>query len=56
MHNKLKLTVDITLAAFEKIQAHLDESSTDFSSVSEWLEHELNNNTDVIIEMLLGDF
>lgn len=48
------ITLVLDDQAINKIQAAL-VGLHEGQTIQEWLEHELNNNTDVIIEMLLGD-
>jgi hypothetical protein len=48
-----KITLTLSDDAYEILSdAVLEHDQT----VKEWLEHELNNNTDAIVEMLLADW
>lgn len=49
------LTINLTEEAYQAIRKALAEHDG-APTVTEWLETELNDNTDVIIEMLLEDF
>lgn len=55
-----KLTLELTDEAYEELQEavqamceDLDEKPMD---VKTWLQNELNENTEVIVEMLLSDY
>ena len=50
------LTINLTEKAYHAIREALQEQTGEEHTVTEWLESELNDNTDVIIEMLLEDF
>jgi len=52
--NKIPLTIYLDLASYEKIQQAVEHAS--FDTVGEWLEHELNNNTHALVDMLLSDW
>jgi hypothetical protein len=50
------LTINLTEEAYQALREALAELSLSSKhSVTTWLETELNDNTDVIIEMLLSD-
>lgn len=50
------LTINLTEKAYLAIRKALKKQTDEEYTVTEWLESELNDNTDVIIEMLLEDF
>ena len=51
------LTINLTEEAYQAIRAALTEHEAgERHSVSTWIESELNDNTETIIEMLLEDF
>lgn len=51
------LTINLTEEAYQVIRSALEEHvEGERHSVSSWLETELNDNTETIVEMLLGDF
>lgn len=50
------LTINLTEEAYQAIRTALVEQTDGEHSVTSWLESELNDNTEVIIEMLLEDF
>ena len=49
------LTINLTEEAYQAIREALAEHD-DAPTVTTWLETELNDNTETIIEMLLEDF
>lgn len=54
------LTINVSDEAYQTIRTALREnlqcSEEPVATVSEWLEMELNENTEAVIEMLLGDY
>lgn len=51
------LTINLTEEAYQTLRAALAEQEEgERQSVSSWLETELNDNTEVIVEMLLEDY
>lgn len=53
------ITLQIKISALKKIKNALNEMNEqldDTYTVREFLENELNNNTDAIIEMLMSDY
>lgn len=52
------ITIELTDEAYESLKEALVEHEEYAAehSVRSWIEHELNDNTDAIIEMLLSDF
>lgn len=51
------LTINLTEEAYQAIRSALEEHvEGERHSVSTWLETELNDNTETIVEMLLEDF
>lgn len=56
-----KITIDLDDNAYNLLQEALQADNfavedLGLTTVKQWLEHELNNNTDCIIEMLLSDY
>ena len=54
------LTINLTEEAYQAIREALQENlqctEEPAATVTEWLEMELNENTEAVVEMLLGDF
>ena len=50
------LTINLTDEAYQAIREALQEHIECTATVTGWLEMELNENTEAVIEMLLGDF
>lgn len=53
------VTLTIKKSALKKLARALKEMNEDLETtytVQEYLEHELNKNTDVLIEMLMSDY
>jgi len=54
-----KLTIELSDDAYQKLREAVEEYADAMDeelTVREWLEHELNNNCEAIIEMLLSDY
>jgi hypothetical protein len=55
-----KLTLELTDEAYEELQEAVQAMCEDLDekplSVKTWLQTELNENTEVIVEMLLSDY
>lgn len=55
-----KLTLELTDEAYEELQEAVQAMCEDLDekpmSVKTWLQNELNENTEVIVEMLLSDY
>jgi len=49
------LTINLTEEAYQALRTALEQTDRP-QTVTEWLETELNDNTEPLIEMLLGDF
>lgn len=50
------LTINLTDEAYQAIREALQKNLQCTATVTGWLEMELNENTEAVIEMLLGDF
>lgn len=51
------IQIELSEQAYQRIYDALAEHDdvAEKHSVRSWIEHELNNNTDVVVEMLLSD-
>lgn len=54
-----KLTIELSDDSYQKLREAVEEYADAMDeelTVREWLQDELNNNTEVIVEMLLSDY
>ena len=50
------LTINLTEEAYHAIRQAIETNQGKSCSVTDWIETEFNENTDVMIEMLLADY